>query len=111
MAAPGLALYYGGLVRKKNVLSTMMQCIFLMGMMTVVWALVGYSLAFGGHRAIIGNFEFAFMRGVGRVWDAQTSQPLTPMFDSHLPVSRTCSSNACSLSFLRPSWPGPLQNA
>ncbi len=46
MTAPGLAMFYGGLVRRKNVLSIMMQCVFLMGMMTVVWAVVGYSLAF-----------------------------------------------------------------
>ena len=48
MTAPGLAMFYGGLVRKKNVLSVMMQCVFLMGLMTVIWGLYGYSLAFGG---------------------------------------------------------------
>src|SRR3954466_9987368 len=48
MTAPGLAMFYGGLVRKKNVLSVMMQCLFLMGIMTVIWALYGYTLAFGG---------------------------------------------------------------
>ncbi|MDG2207951.1 MAG: ammonium transporter [Pirellulales bacterium] len=48
MTAPGLALFYGGLVRKKNVLGVMMQCFFLMGLMTVLWALYGYSLAFSG---------------------------------------------------------------
>ena len=47
MTAPGLAMFYGGLVRKKNVLGVMMQCLFLMGLMTVIWALYGYSLAFG----------------------------------------------------------------
>src|SRR4051794_27761857 len=46
MTAPGLALFYGGLVRKKNILSVMMQCMFIAGMMSVVWALWGYSLAF-----------------------------------------------------------------
>ncbi len=51
MTAPGLAMFYGGLVRKKNVLSVMMQCMFLMGLMTVLWALYGYSLAFGGDNA------------------------------------------------------------
>lgn len=85
MAAPGLSLYYGGLVRKKNVLSTMMQCIFLMGIMTVVWALVGYSLAFGGQNWLIGNFDYVFMRGVARVWDNQSAQPMTPMLNDHLP--------------------------
>ena len=48
MTAPGLAMFYGGLVRKKNVLGVMMQCVFLMGLMTVIWGLYGYSLAFGG---------------------------------------------------------------
>src|SRR5271165_3289138 len=48
MTAPGLALFYCGLVRKKNVLSVMMQCIFLMCLMTLVWAVYGYSLVFGG---------------------------------------------------------------
>ncbi|MCA8996199.1 MAG: ammonium transporter [Planctomycetaceae bacterium] len=64
MTAPGLALFYGGLVRKKNVLSVMMQCVFLMGMMTVLWALVGYSLAFGGTSPWIGNFDHVLMRGI-----------------------------------------------
>ena len=58
MTAPGLAMFYSGLVRKKNVLGVMMQCIFLMGLMTVVWALWGYSLAFGGQgEAWIGNLR------------------------------------------------------
>ena len=48
MTAPGLAMFYRGLVRRQNVLGVMMQCLFLMGMMTVLWALYGYSLAFGG---------------------------------------------------------------
>ncbi len=54
MTAPGLALFYGGLVRKKNILSVMMQCVFLMGMMSIVWVLWGYSLAFG--QGILGGF-------------------------------------------------------
>src|SRR6187399_1112880 len=48
MTAPGLAMFYSGLVRKKNVLGVMMQCLFLMGLLTVIWGLYGYSLAFGG---------------------------------------------------------------
>src|SRR4029078_1424727 len=47
MTAPGLAMFYSGLVRKKNVLGVMMQCLFLMGLMTVLWGLYGYSLSFG----------------------------------------------------------------
>jgi Amt family ammonium transporter len=76
MTAPGLALFYCGLVRKKNVLSVMMQCIFLMGLMSVVWALWGYSLAFGGtsgqpgYSPYIGNLEFLFMKNVTPTVDA-----------------------------------------
>ena len=64
MTAPGLAMFYSGLVRKKNVLGVIMQCIFLMAMMTVIWALYGYSLAFGGSGPWIGNGEFLLMRNV-----------------------------------------------
>ena len=64
MTAPGLALFYGGLVRKKNILSVMMQCIFMMGLMTVVWGIVGYSLAFGGSNPYIGNFDHVCLQGV-----------------------------------------------
>src|SRR4051794_41122959 len=51
MTAPGLAMFYGGLVRKKNVLSVIMQCISLMAVMTIIWAVYGYSLSFGGGEA------------------------------------------------------------
>jgi Amt family ammonium transporter len=64
MTAPGLALFYGGLVRKKNILGVMMQCIFLMGLMSVVWAVWGYSLAFGGTNPYIGSFDHLFLSGV-----------------------------------------------
>jgi Amt family ammonium transporter len=65
MTGPGLALFYGGLVRRKNVLSTMMHSFVLMAVVTVIWALVGYSLAFGGSSAVVGDFRFAFLNGVG----------------------------------------------
>ena len=65
MTGPGLALFYGGLVRRKNVLSTMMHSFILMAVVTVVWGVVGYSLAFGGSGPVIGNFQFAFLDGVG----------------------------------------------
>jgi len=65
MTAPGLALFYGGLVRRKNVLSTMMHSFILMAVVTVIWAVAGYSLAFGGSSPYIGNFQFAFLNGVG----------------------------------------------
>lgn len=64
MTTPGLALFYGGLVRKKNVVSVLMQCVFLMGLMTVIWATVGYTLAFGGGDAWIGNMDHLFMNGL-----------------------------------------------
>lgn len=79
MTAPGLAMFYGGLVRRKNVLSVMMQCIFLMGLMTVVWCLYGYSLAFGGDGYWIGNFDYAFMNNVQRTWSDAAGGPVTPM--------------------------------
>jgi len=65
MTGPGLTLFYGGLVRQKNVLAIMMQSFALMLLITVLWALVGYSLCFGGNGPVIGNFEHAFLRGVG----------------------------------------------
>lgn len=79
MTAPGLAMFYGGLVRRKNVLSVMMQCLFLMGLMTIPWALYGYSLAFGGDGKWFGNFEHLFMNGVQRYWDEAAGAPVTPM--------------------------------
>ena len=64
MTGPGLALFYGGLVRQKNTLAIMMQSFALMGLITVLWALVGYSLCFGSG-TLVGGFEHAFLRGVG----------------------------------------------
>jgi Amt family ammonium transporter len=65
MTGPGLALFYGGLVRRKNTLAIMMQSFLLMALISVLWALVGYSLCFGGNGPVIGGFEHAFLRGVG----------------------------------------------
>jgi Amt family ammonium transporter len=64
MTGPGLALFYGGLVRKKNILGTMMQSFAMMGLVTILWAVCGYSLAFGHGNAFIGGFEHLFLRGV-----------------------------------------------
>ena len=94
MTAPGLAMFYSGLVRRKNVLGVMMQCLFLMGLMTVLWALYGYSLAFSGqsewkYNKWIGNGDFVLMKGVARSWDPTIDAdgdgnpegaPHTPMF-------------------------------
>ena len=65
MSGPGLALFYGGLVRKKNILGTMMQTFAMMAVITVLWALVTYSLAFGAGNAFIGGLHNVFLRGVG----------------------------------------------
>ena len=65
MSGPGLALFYGGLVRRKNILGTMMQTFAMMAVITVLWAVVTYSLAFGDGNAFIGNLHNAFLTGVG----------------------------------------------
>jgi ammonium transporter, Amt family len=65
MTGPGLALFYGGLVRKKNVLNTMMQSFSMMAVISVLWALVGYSLAFGPGNSFIGGLHNIFLQGVG----------------------------------------------
>jgi len=65
MTGPGLALFYGGLVRRKNVLATMMQSFILMAVVTVLWAAFGYSVAFAEGNSFAGGFGFAFLRGVG----------------------------------------------
>src|ERR1700722_13700549 len=65
MTGPGLALFYGGLVRKKNVLGTMMHSFAMMAVITVLWAIVGYSLAFGSGYSFIGGFQNLFLHGVG----------------------------------------------
>src|ERR687884_165348 len=65
MTGPGLALFYGGLVRRKNVLGTMMQSFILMAVITVLWAVCGYSLAFGESTPFFGDLRYAFLNGVG----------------------------------------------
>src|SRR5688500_10118979 len=91
MTAPGLAMFYGGLVRKKNVLNMMMQCVFLMGLMTVIWGLYGYSLAFGDSKneaikPYIGGTEYLFMKGVAREWDETANAPLETLWAGNLPL-------------------------
>ena len=78
MTGPGLALFYGGLVRKKNVLGTMMQSFAMMAVITVIWGLVGYSLAFGSGNSFIGGLHHVFLRGVG-------SQP-DPDYSATIPL-------------------------
>jgi len=65
MTIPGLALFYGGMVRKKNVLSVCMQAISVTGLVSVLWVIAGYSLAFGGGGAYVGDLSKAFLAGVG----------------------------------------------
>jgi Amt family ammonium transporter len=65
MTGPGLALFYGGLVRRKNVLSSMMHSFILMAVVTVLWAVFGYSLAFSEGNRFIGGFQYLFLNGVG----------------------------------------------
>jgi Amt family ammonium transporter len=65
MTGPGLALFYGGLVRRKNVLSTMMHSFLMMGLVTVIWALVGYSLVFSEGSPFIGGLHYLFLNNVG----------------------------------------------
>lgn len=64
MTGPGLALFYGGLVRRKNILGTMMQSFAMMGLVTILWAIIGYSLAFAHGTSFIGGLEHVFLRGV-----------------------------------------------
>lgn len=66
---PGLAFFYGGLVRRKNVCNTMMACVAIMELSVLLWTMFGYSLSFGGnHAGIIGDFRWAFLNDVG--WEA-----------------------------------------
>jgi Amt family ammonium transporter len=97
MTAPGLALFYGGLVRKKNILGVMMQCIFLMGMMSVVWALWGYSLAFGPDIAggFVGGGDYVMLRDVIPEWVGPEGKEIAkfvdgkPVVENKLPVMET----------------------
>ena len=64
---PGLALFYGGMVRAKNVLGMLMQNFFSMGLISIIWALIGFSLAFGDGGKFIGNFDFALLDQLGNL--------------------------------------------
>src|SRR4249919_2936528 len=71
---PGLALFYGGMVRAKNVLAMLMQNFFAMGIVTVLWVIFGYSLAFGdaGNAGIIGNFDLVGLKDMNNVISGMT---------------------------------------
>src|SRR5208282_2528775 len=66
LMTPGLAFFYGGLVRRKNVLAIMMQSFIAMGVVTILWVTIGFSLAFGPSiGGVIGNLDFALLKNVG----------------------------------------------
>ena len=69
MTIPGLALFYAGMVRKKNILATMMQSFFICALVTVVWMVAGYSIAFGNGNAYFGDFSRLFLSGLSANWD------------------------------------------
>src|SRR5829696_8302561 len=64
MTLPGLALFYGGLVRKKNVLSVMAQCLGIAGLVTILWYVIGYSFVFSAGSPYLGGTKFMFLKGV-----------------------------------------------
>ncbi|MGN7919398.1 ammonium transporter [Lysobacter sp. 22409] len=72
MTVPGLALFYGGLVRSKNVLSVLMQVLAVFSLIVLLWVTYGYSLAFGGGNAFIGTFDKLFLKGVDKASLAAT---------------------------------------
>ena len=84
---PGLAFFYGGLVRRKNVVNTMMACAAIMGLSVVMWTLFGYSLAFGGnHGGIIGDFRWFAMDSVG--WEPGPYADTIPEYPLHVSGTR-----------------------
>jgi Amt family ammonium transporter len=76
---PGLALFYGGMVRAKNVLGMLMQNFFALGIVSVIWAVVAYSLAFGGTGEFIGNFDFALMKDVDKAFPPGLALTVPPL--------------------------------
>ncbi len=87
MTGPGLALFYSGLVRKKNVLGVMMQCVFLMGLMTLLWAIYGYSLAFGGKAPLLGNLDYVFMNNISPTWNPTANEAVIPTHPDYPTIS------------------------
>jgi Amt family ammonium transporter len=79
---PGLALFYGGMVRTKNVLGMLMQNFFALGIVSVIWAVVAYSLAFGGTGKYIGNLDFALMKDTAKVFPSGLDLSVPPLLFS-----------------------------
>jgi len=94
MTGPGLALFYCGLVRKKNVLGTMMQSFAMMAWITLLWAVCGYSLVFGPGNGFIGGLSYVFLRGVGAAPN--------PLYAPTIPQQTFMIYQACSPSSRRP---------
>ncbi|MES2710020.1 MAG: ammonia channel protein, partial [Pseudomonadota bacterium] len=69
MTVPGVALFYAGMVRKKNLLATMMQSFAITALVTVLWAVIGYSIAFGEGNAYIGDLSKVLLAGIAENWD------------------------------------------
>ncbi len=96
MVVPGLALFYGGLVRAKNMLSVLMQVMVVFSLASVLWAVYGYTLAFGGEGLIIGNLDKAFLAGITL---ESLSATFTPGVDRRLSVTRVHSTACISAMF------------
>lgn len=80
MMTPALAFFYGGLARQKNILNTMMMVIVVMGLASLLWVAFGYSLAFSGENAFVGNFDKLFFRGVATTADKGLPEGLFAAF-------------------------------
>ncbi len=99
MMVPGLALFYGGMVRSKNVLSVLMQVITVFSLLVVLWIFYGYSLAFSGEGAWLGNLDKLFLKGVNA-----SSHPSA----RHSPMASACR-NRCSSRSRAPSPASPAR--
>jgi Amt family ammonium transporter len=89
MTIPGLGLFYGGMVRKKNVLATMAQSFGATCLITVLWMIIGYSLAFtdgGSHQSFLGGFSYAFLRPMGINAQASLAGTIPEWFPPALPA-------------------------
>jgi Amt family ammonium transporter len=93
LMTPGLAFFYGGFTRAKNVLNTMMMSFFMMGLIGVVWVVIGYSLSFGlGFKSpFIGGLEFMWLNGVGGADGSAPWRMASRSVPPPLPSSRACS--------------------
>ena len=101
MMIPGLAMFYAGLVRSKNVLSLFMQCYALTAVMSLVWFAVGYSLSFSGSSGIVGNLDLAFLSGIGPDSTPRSDAPTIPARSFDIPARYFQSSLSTRPSFIR----------